>query len=131
MKTETRQIQVERRSVTSSRPFDEIVAALDAAIGHPEVGPFVAEMSAAGAPAALEATVKKALGRSSFMEFIRFDLGDVLAKESKHTKRIYRFVIGNPLVMKEMVKHVVDAGSYAPVTILIAEQNDSVRLSYD
>jgi hypothetical protein len=33
--------------------------------------------------------------------------------------------------MKEMVKHVVDAGSYAPVTILIEECPDSVRISYD
>jgi hypothetical protein len=33
--------------------------------------------------------------------------------------------------MKEMVKHVVDAGSYAPVTILIEERPDGVRISYD
>jgi hypothetical protein len=33
--------------------------------------------------------------------------------------------------MKEMVKHVSDAGSYAPVTILIDERSDGVHLSYD
>lgn len=33
--------------------------------------------------------------------------------------------------MKEMVNHVPEAGSYAPVTILIAERPDGVRLSYD
>lgn len=33
--------------------------------------------------------------------------------------------------MKEMVKHVTDAGSYAPVTILIEKRPDSVRISYD
>ena len=33
--------------------------------------------------------------------------------------------------MKEMVKHVPDAGSYAPVTILIDERDDGVHLSYD
>jgi uncharacterized protein (DUF302 family) len=42
-----------------------------------------------------------------------------------------RLVIGNPLVMKEMAKHVPDAGSYAPVTILIDERSDGVHLSYD
>ncbi len=36
-----------------------------------------------------------------------------------------------PLIMKEMVKHVVDAGSYPPVTILIEERPDNVRISYD
>jgi hypothetical protein len=33
--------------------------------------------------------------------------------------------------MKEMAKHVPDAGSYAPVTILVDERPEGVRLSYD
>jgi uncharacterized protein (DUF302 family) len=42
-----------------------------------------------------------------------------------------RLVIGNPLVMKEMAKHAPDAGSYAPITILVDERSDGVHLSYD
>jgi len=42
-----------------------------------------------------------------------------------------RFVIGNPLIMREIAKHVPDAGSYAPVTILVDEQPDGVHLTYD
>jgi hypothetical protein len=33
--------------------------------------------------------------------------------------------------MKEMVKHVPDAGSNAPVTILMDERPDGVYVSYD
>jgi hypothetical protein len=33
--------------------------------------------------------------------------------------------------MKEMAKHVPDAGSYAPVTVLVDERVDGVHLSYD
>jgi hypothetical protein len=33
--------------------------------------------------------------------------------------KIVRLLIGNPLIMKEMAKHVADAGSYAPVTVLV------------
>ena len=33
--------------------------------------------------------------------------------------------------MRQMVQHVPDAGSYAPVTILIDERSDGVHLSYD
>ena len=33
--------------------------------------------------------------------------------------------------MKEMVKHVPDAGSYAPITILIDERADGVHIAYD
>jgi uncharacterized protein (DUF302 family) len=66
------------------------------------------------------------------MLFAEFDLGNILRRESgRETPRIMRFVAGNPLIMKEMVKHVPDAGSYAPVTILIDERPDGVQLSYD
>ena len=40
-------------------------------------------------------------------------------------------MIGNPLIMKEMAKHVPDAGSYAPITVLVDERPDAVHLSYD
>jgi hypothetical protein len=33
--------------------------------------------------------------------------------------------------MKQMVEHVPDAGSHAPVTILIDERKDGVHVSYD
>ena len=33
--------------------------------------------------------------------------------------------------MMEMAKHVPDAGSYAPVTVLVVERPDGVHLSYD
>jgi uncharacterized protein (DUF302 family) len=80
----------------------------------------------------LEALIHGALGPSGFLEFVRFNLGAVLRKESgRETPKIMRFVIGNPLVMKEMGKHVPDAASYAPVTVLIDERTDGVHLSYD
>jgi len=66
------------------------------------------------------------------MIFMEFDLGAILRKETGlDTPKIVRLVIGNPLIMKEMVKQVPDAGSYAPVTILVDERKDGVHLSYD
>jgi uncharacterized protein (DUF302 family) len=66
------------------------------------------------------------------MIFMELDLGAVLRKETgMGTPKIKRFLMGNPLIMKEMTKHVFDAGSYAPVTILVDERPDGVHLSYD
>jgi len=63
---------------------------------------------------------------------MELDLGAILRKETGlDTPRIVRLVIGNPLIMKEMAKRVPDAGSYAPVTILVDERADGVHLSYD
>ena len=42
-----------------------------------------------------------------------------------------RLVVGNPIIMKEMVRSVPDAASHAPVTILVDERADGVHLSYD
>jgi len=53
------------------------------------------------------------------MEFICFDHAEILRrKPSEGTPQIVRLVIGNPLIMKQIVEHMPDAGSYAPVTIL-------------
>jgi len=63
---------------------------------------------------------------------MKFDQGAVLRKETGlNTPKIVRYVIGNPLIMKEMAKHVPDAGAYAPVTILVDERPDGVHISYD
>jgi hypothetical protein len=119
---EIREITVQRWCTRSSNPIGQVVAALEAAIGHPNLIAFSRETSAAETPAELQAAVEKGLGRSGLIEFARYDLGAILKKESDTAPAAYRLVIGNPLIMKEMVKHVPDAGSYAPVTILIDER---------
>ena len=128
----TLEIQVRRICVVSSRPFEEIVSRLTATIGHPDMVEFRSVLSAARNGAELHKVVGQAIGSSGLMEFIRFDLGEILRKEQGGQEpRIFRLVVGNPLIMKEMVRIVPDAGSYAPVTILVDERADGVHLSYD
>jgi uncharacterized protein (DUF302 family) len=128
----TTQISIQRFSVTSSKSFQEVVSRLEAAVGRPDLGAFRKDISAAKSYPEVESVVNKATGPSGFMEFARFDLGEFLRKESgTAAPKIVRFVIGNPLMMKKMVERVPDAGSYAPVTILLDERPDGVHLSYD
>src|SRR5580698_5373040 len=126
------EVQVQRVNIVTTEPFDAVVARIDAQIGHPDMAAFHKSLSAAQNEAEMEKVVNPATQPNGLMEFIRFDHGEVLQTENGTAKpRILRIVAGNPLIMKEMVKHVVDAGSYAPVTILIEERPDSVRISYD
>ena len=128
----TRQINVQRFNVVSSQAFSKVLGALEAALGHPEMKTFLRDLAAAKTEAELARIVNAAAGPSGLMEFARFDLGEVLRKESGSGPRnVLRLLVGNPLVMKQMVKHVPDAGSYAPVTILVDERPDGVHLSYD
>lgn len=126
-----RNISVQRFTVVSTRSFDDVLATLEAAIGHPDMAAFRKHVDGSLTFAELEKFIPGAIGSSGLMEFTRFDLGQVLKMESGSTPRILRLVIGNPLVMKEMAKHVPDAGSYAPVTVLLSERPDGVHLSYD
>ena len=128
----TKQISVQRFSVTSSKSFQEVVSRLETAIGRPDLNAFRKDISAAKSYPEVENVVNKATGPSGFMEFARFDLGEILRKETRTAApKILRLVIGNPLIMKKMVERIADAGSYAPVTILLDERPDGVHLSYD
>ena len=128
----TRRIEVERFSVTTSTPFEEVVAALKAGVGQLDLVAFAAESQAPRAFADLENVINRRMGPTGLMLFLEFDHGAVLRKETGlDVPKIVRLVIGNPLVMKEMAKHVPDAGSYAPVTVLVDERRDGVHLSYD
>ena len=127
-----RKVGIERFSVTSSKPFEVVVAALEAAVGHPDMVEFVKATQGARTFAELESAVHRGLGRTGLMMFMKLDLGEILRKETGlGTPKIVRFLIGNPLIMKEMAKQVPDAGSYAPVTVLVDERPDGVHLSYD
>ena len=111
---------------------DRVVARIDAQIGHPDMAAFRKSLSAAQNEAEMEKVVDPVTQPNGLMEFTRFDHGEVLQKENGTAKpRILRIVAGNPLPMKEMVKHVPEAGSYAPVTVLVDERADGVHLSYD
>ena len=132
MKMSIRRVEIERFSVTSSMPFEAVVAALKDAVGRLDLVEFAKASKQAGTFAELKALVDRNQGKTGLMLFMELDHGAVLRKETGLiTPKIVRLLIGNPLVMKEMAKHVPDAGSYAPVTVLVDERRDGVHLSYD
>ena len=127
-----RTVEMERFTVISPKRFDDVVAALKAAIGHPDMAEFWQATQRATTAAELEAVIQPAEGESGLMQFVEFDHGMIVRKGTEHhTSRIIRLVLGNPLIMKEMARHVPDAGSYAPVTVLVDERSDGVHISYD
>ena len=128
----TRQISVERFSITSAKPFGEVVKALEASVGRPNMNTFMSDVISAKSFTDLEKTIHAATGPSGLMQFMRFDLGEIVRKErGESAPRSLRYLIGNPLIMKQMLERSPDAGSYAPVTILVDERPDGVRLTYD
>jgi uncharacterized protein (DUF302 family) len=128
----TRKIEIQRFSLTTSKAFNEVITGVNSAIGHPDMTEFGRSTHEARSLAELKTAVEKGLSKVGLMLFIQLDHGAILRKETgRETPKMIRFIIGNPLIMKEMVRHVPDAGSYAPVTVLVDERADGVHLSYD
>ena len=131
-KSAIRKVQMERLSLVTSRLFDEVIAGIKTSIAHRNLAEFLTETRQTPSVSKLESKVRKVLGRAELMLFFEFDHGDIVRKGTgSDTPRIIRLLIGNPLIMKQMSKHVPDASAYAPVTVLIDERDDGVHLSYD
>src|SRR5260370_20078345 len=129
---QTRQINIQRWSITSPKPFDVVVAAVEAAIGRPNMGEFAAKMATAQTYEEMQTVVRGSISEIGLMEFMRLDHGAVLAKAGiEGDPKSVRLIMCNPLIMQSMARLVPDAGSYAPVTVLIDQRPAGVHMTYD
>lgn len=71
-----------RVSIVTSASFDTVIAGIDAAIGHPDMVAFRKSFSSAQNISEMEKAVHPVTQPNGLMEFTRFDLGEVLQKES-------------------------------------------------
>jgi uncharacterized protein (DUF302 family) len=123
---------MQRWSIISQKPFDAVVAAVEEAIGRPNMIEFVAKMTTATSYEEMQKVVCDSISEIGLMEFMRLDHGAVLRKAGRDGNcKSVRLIMGNPLIMQSMTRLVPDAGSYAPVTVLIDQRPDGVHLCYD
>jgi hypothetical protein len=126
------ELVVQRFSTISRKDFHDVVADLQLQVGRPDIAEFTRAMSAAKSQAELEGIVESAVGSSGFIEFGRFNLGSVVRKGGgAATTHVLRILLGNPMIMARIARHVSDAASYTPVTVLLDARHDGVHLSYD
>src|SRR5579862_3412663 len=112
---EVRTVNVQRWSVVSQKPFETVVAAVEAAIGRPNMSEFAKGIAAAATYPEMREVVQNAVSDIGLMEFMRLDVGAVLAKaHPERNPKSIRLIIGNPLIMESMARLVPDAASYAP-----------------
>jgi uncharacterized protein (DUF302 family) len=129
---ETKRIDVERVSFVSKRSFEEVLGSLDKGIGRPNINELGRQLAEAPTFEEYAAIIRGVVGGADLLQFLRLDLGAVLRKDpAAEAYKIVRIIAGNPLIMKQMTEFVPDAGSNAPVTILVYEREDGVHVSYD
>jgi uncharacterized protein (DUF302 family) len=112
---QTRQVNMQRWSITSQKPFDAVVAAVEEEIGRPNMLEFVAKMTAATSYDEIQKIVHDSVSEIGLMEFMRLDHGAVLRKAGDDgNRKSVRLIVGNPLIMQSMTRLVPDAGPMRP-----------------
>jgi hypothetical protein len=128
-------VSMRRHVFDSERPFSIVLDGIFGGISQPDIGLLFSKLAASTSYEQYGSLVRKAQGSAGLMQFLLLDLDSVLTLDPQAPdwtgRRLVRLIAGNPVTMGEMTRHVADAGSYAPVTILIQETPGGTRVAYD
>jgi uncharacterized protein (DUF302 family) len=113
----------------STKIFDDLVDAVLADVGHEPV-PIDDIAKQSSSWESYESEVQTHVGPGGFMLFATFDHGGWIGKAGIQRK-VLRLVIGNPLIAITMLRHDVTAGLFAPVELLLTdEEGGTSSLTY-
>ena len=118
-----------RRRFDSPKSFDDLVNALLADVGSTPVpiNDFAVQFESWET---YQHEVQLHVGPSGFMLFALLNHGAWI-KKAGIERKVFRVVIGNPLIAITMLRHDVTAALFAPVELLITEEeNGTSALTY-
>ena len=126
----TARISVDHLRLATDKPFEDVAQAFERQLGRfdPDVyKSLAAGGNAEGARAKIEAMV----GPSGFMLFGTNDHGALLRLAGQKRKAI-QYIVGNPLFAFQMTQHDIRASLYAPLRVLLYEDDQGKTcLEYD
>jgi hypothetical protein len=130
------EVLMRRYVFDSERPFAAVLDGIFGGISQPDIGQLFSKLAASTSYEQVSSLVGQAQGSAGLMRFLQLDLDSVLTLDPEAPdwagRRLVRLIAGNPVTMGQMTRHVADAGSYAPVTILIEEMPaGGTRVAYD
>ena len=118
-------------SVPSSKPFEEVIQAVESVVGEGDIQSFARMVEAVSSWKEFEKRTEQSVGESGFMIFAKVDHGAWMSLVPHDMKGIM-YVIGNPLIARQMLEHVPEIGLYVPVRIYIHEDaHGTTRIDYD
>jgi uncharacterized protein (DUF302 family) len=123
-------IAVDHVRVVADKPFDQVVKAFDKQLGQfdPEV---YKSLGAGEDPEKVRTKIEAMVGPSGFMLFRTSDHGALLRLAGQKKKAI-QYLIGNPLFAVQMTQHDVRASLYAPLRVLLCEnEQGKTCVEYD
>jgi uncharacterized protein (DUF302 family) len=118
----TTRISVDHVRRATDKPFDEVTKAFQQQLGRfdPDVYKALAE---GGDAEAAKARIEAMAGPSGFMLFATQNHGALLRLAGQKRKAI-QYVVGNPLFALQMTQHDIRASLYAPLRVLVHEDEE-------
>ncbi|HEY1376481.1 MAG TPA: DUF302 domain-containing protein [Gemmataceae bacterium] len=117
------------RRVTD-KPFDAVTKALEGQLGRFDAGVYKA-LAAGGDVNETRAKLEAMAGPSGFMLFATHDHGALLRLAGQKHK-VVQYVVGNPLFALQMTRHDIRASLYAPLRVLVYEnEQGKTCVEYD
>jgi len=110
---------VDHVRVTTDKPFEDVARDFERQLGRfdPVVYKTLAE---GGDTEATRAKLEAMAGSSGFMEFRTSDHGALLRLVGQKRKAL-QYLVGNPLIAIQMTQHDIRASLYAPLRVLLYE----------
>jgi len=123
-------ITVEHVRVVADKPIDKVAKAFEQQLG--QFDPEVYKLLTAGEdPDKVRAKLEAMVGPSGFMLFRTSDHGALLRLVGQKKKAI-QYLVGNPLFAVQMTQHDLRASLYAPLRVLIYENDQGKTcIEYD
>jgi len=129
-------VAVRRHVLTTDKAFSDVMDGIYSGISQPAIDDVFRDLAAAASWPEFTAIVKQAQGSAGLMQFLALQLDNALTLDPQAGDQtghhLVRVIAGNPVTMGQMTRHIADAGSYAPVTILIEGlPGGGTRIAYD
>jgi uncharacterized protein (DUF302 family) len=123
-------IAVDHVQVVADKPFDKVTKVFKEELG--QFNPEVFKSVAAGDDTqAIRTKLEAMAGPSGFMLFSTSDHGALLRLAGQKKKAI-QYLVGNPLFALQMTQHDIRSGLYAPLRVLIYEnEQGKTCVEYD
>jgi hypothetical protein len=127
---------VHRHVFDTDQPFSSVLDGIFSGISQPDITALFGKLAASQTYQEFSSLVEQAQGSAGLMRFLELELDNALTPDPQAKdwtgRRLVRLIAGNPVTMGQMTRHLPDAGSYAPITLLIEETPEGgTRVAYD
>jgi uncharacterized protein (DUF302 family) len=119
--------------VASAKPYEQVISEIESIVmtGKIDLAEVEQIVLASNSWEEFQATIEEKVGNLNLMTFTEIDHGSLMSLAVEGTKaKLY--VIGNPLIARQMLEENLEVGLYVPLRFLIYENSlGKTQITYD